>query len=259
MIPGRLAKPRRLLPWLPYPESQRVIINSHNFSSAWTPAVNGKSPIAAWVPSRDTAGTGTTTLTDLTGNGFNGTLTNMDAATDWIADTGAGGVRALDFDGVNDWVNLAGTFALTTAMSVSMWLRFSAFNADQRLLERDIVGGADDFSIFMFSTTGRMNLRFDAQIGLVSAGNAIPLNTWTHVLCIGNGTNITVYINGVSVLSQTVTAINMTGGTGGMRIGKSHVSGQYFSGRMDDWRVWNVPLDASDVAYLYNSGNGRGR
>jgi hypothetical protein len=26
----------------------------------------------------------------------------MDAATDWVADTGAGGVRALDFDGVNE-------------------------------------------------------------------------------------------------------------------------------------------------------------
>ena len=43
-------------------------------------AVNGKEPVAAWIPSLDTAGNGTTTLTDLVGSN-NGTLTNMDAAT----------------------------------------------------------------------------------------------------------------------------------------------------------------------------------
>lgn len=38
MTPG-FAKPRHELPWLPYPEKDRVIINAHNFpSSSWTPA-----------------------------------------------------------------------------------------------------------------------------------------------------------------------------------------------------------------------------
>lgn len=38
MTPG-FAKPREELPWLPYGECSRVIINAHNFpSSAWTPA-----------------------------------------------------------------------------------------------------------------------------------------------------------------------------------------------------------------------------
>ena len=40
-----------------------------------------------WCPSLDDAGNGTTTLTDLSGNGNHGTLTNMDPATDWVADT----------------------------------------------------------------------------------------------------------------------------------------------------------------------------
>lgn len=37
MTPG-FAKPRAELPWLPYGECNRVIINAHNFGGTWTPA-----------------------------------------------------------------------------------------------------------------------------------------------------------------------------------------------------------------------------
>lgn len=37
MTPG-YAKPRSELPWLPYEEQDRVIINAHNFGGTWTPA-----------------------------------------------------------------------------------------------------------------------------------------------------------------------------------------------------------------------------
>ena len=41
-----------------------------------------------WCPSLDDTGNGTVTLNDLSGSGDDGTLTNMDAATDWVSDTG---------------------------------------------------------------------------------------------------------------------------------------------------------------------------
>lgn len=56
--------------------------------------------IAALCPSQDTTGDGTTTLTDFTGVS-SGTLTNMDASTDWVTDSGK---RCLDLDGANDYV-----------------------------------------------------------------------------------------------------------------------------------------------------------
>jgi hypothetical protein len=54
--------------------------------------------VGAWMPSLGVTGD---TLRDVSGNGNHGTLTNMDAATDWVA-TSKG--LALDFDGVNDYV-----------------------------------------------------------------------------------------------------------------------------------------------------------
>ena len=47
-------------------------------------------------------GSGATTAADTSGNGNNGTLTNMDPATDWV--NGKFG-KALDFDGSDDYVD----------------------------------------------------------------------------------------------------------------------------------------------------------
>ena len=121
-----------------------------------------------------------------------------------------------------------------------------------------MIGGADDFSVMFSGTTGRTSPRIDGTVTLVPAGNAVPLNSWTHVVVVANGTNVTVYHNNTAVLSATVAAINMTAGTGTTRIGKSHVSGNFLAGRVDDMRLFNVALDAADVAALWASGLGRG-
>ena len=55
--------------------------------------------VGAWMPTLGVTGE---TLRDVSGNGNHGTLTGMDAATDWVA-TSKG--LALDFDGVDDYVN----------------------------------------------------------------------------------------------------------------------------------------------------------
>src|SRR3989344_2545886 len=59
---------------------------------------------------------------DASGNGNSGTLTSMDATTDWV--DGKRG-KALDFDGGDDFVSIPNALNFST-MSVSAWV-----NADQ--------------------------------------------------------------------------------------------------------------------------------
>jgi hypothetical protein len=51
-------------------------------------------------------------LLDRSGYGNHGTLTNMDAGTDWV---GSQYGWALDFDGVDDYVSIATGNAITSA------------------------------------------------------------------------------------------------------------------------------------------------
>jgi len=77
--------------------------------------------VGAWMPSLGVTGE---TLRDVSGNGNHGTLTNMDAATDWVA-TSRG--LALDYDGGNDYVTCGAKkkfeFFLGDSISTSCWVK----------------------------------------------------------------------------------------------------------------------------------------
>ena len=74
--------------------------------------------VGAWSPCLSPRGG--TVLRDLSGRGNHGTLTNMDATTDWVT---SGGKTALDFDGSNDYVSIDhnSIFAWPKGATFSTW------------------------------------------------------------------------------------------------------------------------------------------
>jgi hypothetical protein len=224
-------------------------------------AVNGKEPIAAWIPSLDTAGNGTTTLTDLVGSN-NGTLTNMDAATDWVADTDAGGVRALDFDGTNDYVVMGN--ARAAAFSLSIWVkgaaqsdrRFFAFGSSSSnnpayAFGSGTLSNTSKFRIFI-RNDGLGTLLLDDSNGNVFDG------TWHHVLWTDNAGSASLYIDGALdktfAYTPSTTTLNVSSIGAWARL--SPVS--FFIGRTDDARIFHSELDLADAQYLWSGGFGRG-
>lgn len=267
MTPG-FAKSRKELFWLPYPEPDKVLINAHNFASAtFDPSVNGKTPISAWVPSRDTAGNGTTTLTDLSTGGNNGTLTNMATpASNWVADTGAGGVRALEFDGTNDYVALGSSAALSIVgqLSISCWYKSAgSYTQDQVLIGNcDSSGGFSNYILSVGYSFDRPEFWQNAAGPFATSSTGISDTNWHHIVAVRSGSsgawNIKIYLDGTLVANAN-TSTNPTGGTRPTTLGRfGTFNGYHLRGRGDDWRIWNQPLDATDVSALYASGAGRG-
>lgn len=229
-------------------------------------AVNSKEPIAAWIPSLDTAGNGTTTLTDLVGSNT-GTLTNMDAGTDWVADTDAGGIRALDFDGSNDCVR-CGTglnASLLSELAISGWFKFRNRSSLNGFLGNGAAGGFGGFAFEIGRTANKLGwLQNSGTIDAVSTGTITDAN-WHHVVVVRTGSTgswtITFWIDGAS--SSHSTAVNpvSAASNGQFTIARygDFAGGFNSSCIMDDIRVFSQSLDSSDVSYLYNSGSGRGR
>jgi hypothetical protein len=256
VTPG-YAKPRSELPWLPYEEHDRVIINAHNFTPPvvpFDPSVNGKTPIAVWCPSRDDAGNGTTTLNDRVGSN-NGTLTNMDAATDWVADTAAGGVRALDFDGANDRVDCgtiaAQAFNNTAAFAISCWVYARATSSERGIVTR--VNSSDQGWALCVSSGA---IRFPAWNN--GPQFSISIDTWYHVVAVSNGGTRYLYVDGVLRASNTDGSIVASSVATVLGRYYGNFSGYVLNGRIDDVRLWDVALDLADAEDLYASGSGRG-
>lgn len=259
MTPG-FAKPRDELPWLPYPEKDRMfVINAHNFPSGFSPAVNGKMPIAAWIPSRDSAGNGTTTLTDLSGNAINGTFASL-PTTAWVANTDAGGVRALDFTGANQWVDSTANptgLAFTLPISFSSWFRPRNLGAGKRggiVNIGNATAGAGEISLHVADS--------QLQITIIGSGtfsvNSTTLtnNQWVHIVSVFTSSGWSLYLNGT--LNATRANNGTPTGNRILRIGRRASVAQNLDGLLDDVRVFNAALDTADVADLHASGTGRG-
>ena len=231
-------------------------------------AVNGKEPVAAWIPSLDTAGNGTTTLTDLVGSA-DGTLTNMDAATDWVADTDAGGVRALDFDGSNDYVNFGQVLTDLHAadFTFSAWCNsagsstnktiFSTSNAGSGwFIRRNDSSAADSLGLTVYHS---------ATTAQYTSGNAaFTLGVWHHIAVVWGATSKTakLYIDGAETESyaESIAGVGspVTDAGKDKELARLNTTGQRYDGFIDDVRIFAETLDSADVAYLYNSGTGRG-
>ena len=236
-----------------------------------------------WCPSLDTAGNGTTTLTDLSASGYNGTLTNMDAATDWVADTGSGGVRALDFDGANDYVAGPSTAVQSLSVaSVSFWVKtttepglaFSIYKQNDIGfglfigLGQNLTGAFTNelltFARIVSGTTTNQAAYTTATRTELFDGN------WHHV-CMIFDSAYTLYLDGTSkslsfsgpnngAFSSGITGLNR------VTIAARDVSGSRVPllGRMDDIRVFDRAISASEITALaskrgYEPATGRAR
>lgn len=203
--------------------------------------------VAWWCPSLDDSGNGTTTLSDLSGNGRNGTLTNMDAATDWVSDTTSGGIRALDFDGTNDFVSCPSVNV--AAISVSCWVRFTTDSSQVFMAKRS--NTAYSWEIGRNAGNDQVLFRINDNTN-AATGGSLPINTWLHVGGTYEGSVITAYVGGVSVgtLSySTPINSNAVGITLGARANFPGAE-SFFPLRLDDCRVFNRAITATEMAKL---------
>ncbi|CRK59608.1 Cytochrome c551/c552 [Alloactinosynnema sp. L-07] len=193
-------------------------------------------------------GTGPT-LTDRTGKGHTGTITGAS----WSPAGKTGG--ALSFDGVNDLVTIADAndLDLTNAMTLEGWVRPSA-GADWRtVLMKERPSGLS-YSLYSDNGAGRPS----AYVRLLTADDsatgpsALPQNAWSHVAMTFDGATIRLYVNGVQVTSAAAPG-SVAASTGALRIGGNSVWGEYFGGLIDDVRVYNRVLTATEIGADMNN------
>ncbi len=190
---------------------------------------------------------------DSSGNSNNGTLTNFqfDAADGWIAGKVNNGLK---FDGVNDYIN-AGNGASLNAItvggsySISMWFNASDVVGSRQLFGKTI-SSSDRMSIYLSSSTLRAN-HYNGSSYLGVKSGSVSANAWyfmvyTYENGIGN-----LYLNAIS---QSGTSTAFTSNTLGTRIGASLGSQYYFSGLIDEVKIYSRALTSSEIMADYNAG-----
>src|SRR3989344_8593897 len=213
---------------------------------------------------------------DTTGNANNGTLTNGPKRA--IGKLG----QALDFDGVDDYVN-AGTgssLSLLGPVTISAWIYPRTFGGASkgRIVGRGTSGIANSVGFSVNNSDITAGLSFGSHYDVLSlqtysSNNTITLNTWQHVTVTWDGTTdrtkVLFYVNGIKTGRQdngdgsdgSVTRVSdstcslligVQGGDGG----DCNVDNgtRDFNGQIDEVRIYNRVLSADEIKRLYNMG-----
>ena len=202
--------------------------------------------VGAWCPSLGPTGL---RLHDHSRRSNWGTLQNMDAPTDWVVSDGQ---YTLDFDGVNDHVT-AGTsgFVGLTDVTIAMWVRLTS-TTDEMLFNIRPTNSITNFFVF----NGSLNLRGGSTTAVsVTAPSGIT-NNWRYLAATIRGTTGTIYYDGGSLASGTVTAIGAS--PTGLDIGafSDFGAGYYLAGQIADVAAWNRALSPNEIQRLYLLGRG---
>ena len=216
--------------------------------------------VGCWSPSIRGSGY---LLPDLSGRGNHGTLTNMDAGTDWPGATvrGVSG-RVLDFDGTNDYTDCGSR--LNTAcdgnVTVSMWVQMNKQNALQYLFANVGAAGQNANIGLIFTATNRPG--WTQQATSVDATGATITDTQWHHVCVTragvtNSWTIGVWVDGV--VTTTTTAVNPTAAAnnGAMTFGRAgSFAGVYAQAAIGETALYQRALAAAEVLDIYRQGNG---
>jgi hypothetical protein len=195
-----------------------------------------------------------TKATDFSGNGSIGTLTNMDASTDWVV--GKRG-KALDFDGSDDYVSAVNSTSITSAQtSVSLWVKVAAYpQANPRLIE--IQDGSSSAQIIRDGTSGQWVTKHSQfQSGFNGTQWGVPVvGTWQHIVVVWDsvGNTTQFYLNGVAQDGTANGNIGIGNQANAVYIGsRSDLNATtFFDGIIDEVRIYNRALSLSEVSALY--------
>jgi Concanavalin A-like lectin/glucanases superfamily/Domain of unknown function (DUF2341) len=182
-----------------------------------------------------------TVVNDASGNGNNGII---NGAT-WTTSGKYG--DALNFNGTNALVtiNNATSLQLTTGMTLEAWVYPTVIGT----WWGDVIYKGND-NYYLEGTSYPSG--FPAMGGTLPAapplyGTAVlALNTWAHLAATYDGATMRLYVNGVQVASRAQTGAFETS-TNPLQIGGDSIYGQYFTGRIDEVRIYNRALSAAQI------------
>ena len=216
------------------------------------------------------------TSTDASGNGNNGTLVSMNRGTS----VAAGEIgQSLIFNGTNQYIllpsGLGTSLSSRSAVTISMWVKEKAIPIQFARVFGDYTGNTCDLSLSFNGHAGNGNNEVDLAIfGTGGTGNQYVYTTGTNVVSVGVWTLITGVYNG-SLSGNAKAAVYINGsfvssnGAGGTipattcsslpqpTIATYEPAGgnYYFNGAVDDVRLYNRALSATEINQLYQLGS----
>jgi fibronectin type 3 domain-containing protein len=145
-----------------------------------------------------------------------------------------------------------------TDFTISTWVKINTFSTWERIF--DFGSGTTNYMFLtaQYTATSPNNakLRFGIRTPSVAEQDVnstvqLSAGVWTHVAVTRSGSTVSIYVNGSLAGSGTVTTNpSALGFCAQEYLGKSQFSDPYLNGSLDDFRVYNHALSATEISSL---------
>ncbi|MFA6109945.1 MAG: LamG domain-containing protein [Candidatus Latescibacterota bacterium] len=192
------------------------------------------------------------TAYDRSGQNNHGTLTG--GVTKTIGKVG----QALSFDGVDDYVNTvpASGLAGSATFTVSFWAKpVSTVSNKMAVAIRNEQSNVTLFGIYPAdNVTGAGARVFWNNASIIDENGVERAGSWHHYLFVSrSSTNHELYVDGQSVGTSAISRA-LPNPLSNITIGAWYPTNQHFNGALDEVRIYNRALSATEVSSLYNLG-----
>lgn len=197
-----------------------------------------------------------TTAYDRSGAGNTGTLTSSPPATQ-----GQVG-QSLSFNGSTQYISVTQSSSLNTftALAVSAWVYPTVVSGNYIIVRKNNDTGGTNHDLYQLdisSNKARFLVAANGS-GVQTAGNdtVLTANAWYHLVGTWDGTTARLYINQVQEpTTDSLSGTIATSTSNSLQIGRTELSTAYFSGKIDEVRIYNRALAASEITSLYAQGS----
>jgi len=155
---------------------------------------------------------------------------------------------AFDLNGGYVQVPDAPSLDITSQITIDAWIKPSALGG--RVVDKITAGGHDGY---LLDTYGGV-IRFQIGSDSVSGSTSLPIGTWSHIAGVYDGSQMTVYLNGVLDGSLTI-SIPIPVNSLPLRIGADSNGSSLFSGLIDEVELFNRALSIGEIQAIYNAGS----
>ena len=145
--------------------------------------------------------------------------------------------------------------------SISLWIKPTASDLDsgvKGLVDKASTTSATVVRPFWVAlSNGKISFSMgDGSTNEILLSNFdIVADTWVNVNCVANGSTATIYINGSMDNTKTL-AISRATNTNEINLGRltsASTSDRYYSGEIDNLRMYNRALQVNEITSIYNN------
>ena len=179
--------------------------------------------------------------------------------------------KSIILNGTSSYVSFTtdSNLHMDSAITVEAWIKPTAFGttnyANSIVCKHSWSLNGEQGFVLRCGGTGQLSFTFCGidslgnNLGwqdIVSPINVLTLNTWTHVAASYDGDSSRLFVNGIQVASSYFHGTMNPNFAFPVRIGRLADAGQtqtrYFSGQIDEVRIWNIAKPQAEILAGYN-------